>query len=139
MTRWLSIVAGAALLAACSVTPNPVVPDAENITAPIEQAAGVGGQVRLQQAMRAAQAHMAESGDLSGFTAATAHAYDPSVVYNTSGSAVVDEVSIRVVSPTAVVLVTKDQTGAVACMTYDATTQATTTGATDASTVEDCA
>lgn len=127
-----------AALAACTVTPNPVVPDPENITGPIEQAAGIGGQVRLDQGMRAAMAYYAEQGSFSGFSPQAAAAYDPTISYNASPVAVEDQVSIRVVSANEVILVTKDRSGAVACQTFNGVTQATTSGAADATSIADC-
>jgi hypothetical protein len=127
-----------ALATGCSVTPNPVVPDPKNITEPIEQANAVSSQVDLTQAMQVAMAWYAENGSFSGFTPEAAKAQEPSLTYNASPSAVAGQVSIRVVSPTAVVLATVDPSGAASCSAYDASTGAATNGSTDAGTVEDC-
>ena len=134
----MAVLFSASLIFGCTVTPNPVVPDAENITGPIQQANAVGGQVALDQAMRAAMSWYAENGSFAGFGPEQAANYDPSTSYNTSTTAVEGQVSIRVASPTAVVLVTRDGSGGVACKAYDGVTGATTSGSTDAASIEEC-
>lgn len=136
--RLATLLVAAAVASSCTVAPNPVVPDEEYITEPIERANALSGQVSLDQGLRAAMAFFAESGTMSGFTPEEAKAYDPSTTFNTSPTAAEGQVSIRVVSPTAVVLVTKDGSGAIACKAFDGATGAITSGTTDAATVEDC-
>jgi hypothetical protein len=65
----------------------------------------VQAQATLNNAITVARVHFAETGSFTGFDAAVASSYDPSVRYST-GPAAPGVVSIRGVTPTTVVFVT---------------------------------
>ncbi|MEX2274603.1 MAG: hypothetical protein WEA10_03420 [Actinomycetota bacterium] len=101
----------------------------------IPRAESVQTQLALDTAMRGAQVYFAENGSFTGYSPAVATQNDPSVRYS-SGPAQVGVVSIRGVTPTTVVLVSKAESGQTLCSA--ATGPTIVQGTQDAQTAAEC-
>jgi len=94
----------------------------------------------LLRARNTAGGYTVGNDSYEGFGPTQAADYDPTLVWSADPVASVGEVSLRVVSPRAVLLVTASSSGKVFCLAYDSKTgpAGTTFGTTDAQTVEQC-
>ncbi len=109
---------------------------AEQVVGEIEAAEDARAQLELTNAMRAAQTYFSERGSFAGFDPSIASSFEPGIRFNGAAEAVRGEISIRAVTPTTVVLVTKAGPGAFLCSAAEQTT--VTTGRVEAASVADC-
>ncbi len=97
-----------------------------------------GAQMNLRNALTAAKTHYTDRASYVGFTPAVAESIEPSLTYNTSSTAISDEVSIRDVSASTVLLVTAAHDGSLWCIADDQASGTTTYGTVDAQTTAEC-
>ena len=97
-------------------------------------------QSQLLEARDTVGGHTVENDSYEGFGPVQAADRDPLLVWNDDPVASVNEVSIRVLSPSTVLLATVSQTGNAFCLAYDSKTGPadTTYGTKDAQTAKDC-
>lgn len=115
-------------------------PDGELISGggPIESANNVKAVSLLQRARTAAQYHFSESGSMTDFTPELALTIEPSVNWNTSSAAVLNQVSIRDAQEASIVFVTSTPSGPAACITMDLAAATVRYGNVDAATTDAC-
>ena len=73
----------------------------------IARANSMTGMLAIRRALTTAALYMAEYETIESFTPELAAQYEPAVVWNTSQTAIEDEVSIRLLPPSQILLVTK--------------------------------
>jgi hypothetical protein len=94
-------------------------------------------QTDLRNALAAAKVHFTDAGSYGGFTPTAANKLEPSVAFNGAAKAQIGQVSIRVATKSAILLVTRSATGKVYCIA-DRAGGRTTYGTRDAPTVAAC-
>ncbi len=109
---------------------------AEQATGTVAKAKDAKAQLDLTSAIQAARVYFSEHGTYEGFGPAAAASLEPGIRFNSAGRAVRGEVSIRGVTRTTVVLVTRAGPNAVLCSAAETAT--VTTGRTDASSAAEC-
>lgn len=112
----------------------------------VQQAASAQSHLSMINAERAVMVYFAESGGDTGLVLESAPtqvsaqllaSYEPGVTFNEATTVVPDEVSVRAIPPSAVILVTEDPSGAIYCSTFDYG-EPIDRGSTDAHTIAEC-
>lgn len=130
------LVAGALLAIPLVLMSRTQAERGEEAIGQLGMARDAAARVELDTAMRAAQAYYAENGTFEGYGPEVAASYDPSIRYNSSPAAVEGEVSIRGVTATSLVLVTRSPSGTPLCAA--AISEAVTYAQVDAVTPFEC-
>ncbi len=119
------------------IAEEPLAP-AEPISEPTGTFSARWAKSSLRHSLIAASVHHEDRGTYVGFDPKRAASLAPLVSYNTSNLAVEGEISIRAVTDSTILLVTRSSDGNLWCIADNAATSVWTYGTTDAQTIAEC-